>query len=304
MNRLFSVTRRRPHIVDLSTPRQQPDIPTQDGYRISVALNFDAVFSDIIDSTNVGFLDSNVNQHALDVQNRPGKVRIVFDPDTYALPLLGQTGTAATVSAFGAGVSTLTGLTGMTVDSVGRYLTVSGADTAGNNGTFLIVTHNSATSVDIANPAGAAGDANNGSIIWAEQASNIVDTKSFWMRLQPLVGGAPSGPPGAPTLVLPDQSNHGLGIVVIEGSAPSGADSGDALQLDLPRLMDDFTVHNREAATSLFVSMEFEGAEKEFKGGELSPVTLSYTGTQGSLFVRGGGATAEFSASFTSVFPR
>ena len=304
MNRLFSVTRRRPNIVDLSTPRQQPDIPTQDGYRISVATNFDSIFSDIIDSTNVGFLDRNVNQAVLDVQNRPGQIRIVFDPDTFSLPLLSQEGTAATVSAFVAGVATFTGLTGMTADSVNRYLTISGAGTAGNNGTFQIVAFNSATSVDVANPAGAAGDANNGSIVWAEQAANVDDTKPFWMRLQPLVGGSPSGSVGAATLVLPDSANHGLGITVIQGDAPDAADVTGSQQLDLPRLMNDFQLHNREAATDLYVAMEFEGPEKKFAGGEATPTNVSYEGTQSQLFVRGDGADVEFSASFTSVFPR
>ena len=304
MNRLFSVTRRRPNIIDLSTLRQQPEIPTQDGYRISVATNFDGTFSDIIDSTNVGFLDRNVDRAVLDVQSRPGQVRIVFDPDTYTLALLGQTGSAATVDAFGAGVSTITGLTGMTAASVGHYLTITGANTAGNNGTFLITVHNSATSVDIANAAGASPDANDGSIVWSEQLANIVDTKPFWMRLQPLVGGTPSGSPGAPTLVLPDSANHGLGIIIIQGLAPSGADVTESLQLDLPRLMNDFQLHNREAATDLFVAMEFEGAEKRFAGGEPTPTNISYDGTQSQLFVRGGGATADFSASFSSVFPR
>jgi len=301
MNRLFSVTRRRPHIVDLSTPRLVE--AGQTGYRIKVASNFDAPMATIITTQRNGFLDRNVNQAVLDIQNRPDQIRMVFDPDTYTQPLLGQSGAAATVSAFGAGVSTLTGLTGMTAGSVGHYLTITGAATAGNNGTFLITVFNSATSVDVANVAGGSPDANDGSISWSEQLADIVDTKPFWLQFFPMIG-AGEGTPGAPTLVLPDSANNGLGIVVIEGTAPSGADSGDALQLDLPRLMDDFTVHNREGATSLFVSMEFEGAEKEFKGGTLSPVSLSYTGTQSQLFVRGGGATAEFSASFTSVFPR
>lgn len=306
MNRLFSVTRRRPNIIDLSTPRQQPNIPTQNGYRLLVATNFDGVFSTIINSTNVGFLDRNVNQAVLDVQNRPGQVRIVFDPDTYTQTLLGQTGSAATVSAFGAPVSTMTGLTGMTAASVGHYLTVTGADEPGNNGLFLITVLNSATSVDIANADGVFPDGNSGSIVWSEQTANIDDTKHFWMRLQPLVGGTPSGPPGAPTLVLPDSANHGLGIVVIQGTAPNGADVTESLQLDLPRLMNDFHLHNREGGggTDLFVAMEFEGPEKLFAGGEPTPINISYEGTQSQLFVRGGGGTAEFSASFSSVFPR
>lgn len=83
--------------------------------------------------------------------------------------LVGQTGAAATVAAFGAGVATITGLTGMTANSVGNFLTISGAATVGNNGTFLIITFNSATSVDISNATGASPDANDGAIVWTER---------------------------------------------------------------------------------------------------------------------------------------
>ncbi len=83
MNRLFSVTRRRPHIVDLSTPV----VAGVDGYRLKWAANFDGVFAAIITSTNVGFLDSNVNRNVLETQPTTGTyVRIVFDPTTYSIP--------------------------------------------------------------------------------------------------------------------------------------------------------------------------------------------------------------------------
>ena len=95
-------------------------------------------------------------------------------------PVTGQTGAAASVGAFGAGVSTMTGLTGMTADSVGRFLTVSGAATGGNNGTFLIITFNGATSVDVSNVAGGSPDANDGSIVWAEREPySLLDDLDF-----------------------------------------------------------------------------------------------------------------------------
>ena len=91
------------------------------------------------------------------------------ESSSFGEPLTGQSGAAASVSAFGAGVATISGLTGMTADSVGNFLTISGADTAGNNGTFLIITFNSATSVDVSNAAGGSPDANDGSISWTER---------------------------------------------------------------------------------------------------------------------------------------
>jgi len=84
-------------------------------------------------------------------------------------PVSGQTGSAANVTTVAAGVATITGLTGMTAQSVGSFLTLSGAASGGNNGTFLIITYNSATSVDVSNSAAVASDGNNGSITWTER---------------------------------------------------------------------------------------------------------------------------------------
>jgi len=77
-------------------------------------------------------------------------------------------GTAATISSITGGVVTLTGLAHQVATQVGSYITISGAATAANNGTFKILSYVSATSITIANINGVAGDANNGSIIWSE----------------------------------------------------------------------------------------------------------------------------------------
>lgn len=63
----------------------------------------------------------------------------------------------------------VTGLTGMTSESIGRFLTISGAGSAANNGTFLISEYNSETSVTVYNTLGVTSDANNGSISWTER---------------------------------------------------------------------------------------------------------------------------------------
>ncbi|MDX2052736.1 MAG: hypothetical protein SFV15_10120 [Polyangiaceae bacterium] len=47
------------------------------------------------------------------------------------------------------GLSTVTGLAGMTTDAVGRYLTIAGATASGHNGTYKITSRVSATSVVI-----------------------------------------------------------------------------------------------------------------------------------------------------------
>ena len=84
-------------------------------------------------------------------------------------PVTGQAGTAATVSSVASGIATITGLLGMSVASVGRYLTLSAAAVSANNGTFVITEYVSATSVKIANAAANSVDGNNGTIDWVEQ---------------------------------------------------------------------------------------------------------------------------------------
>src|SRR5579885_2519952 len=120
----------------------------------------------------MGFSRQNALDQALDIAGSYTQTQTLTEADEaagFGAPIAGQTGSAATISAFSGGVSTITGLTGMTAQSVGRFLTMSGAANAGNNGTFLIITFNSATSVDISNAAGVFPDANSGSLVWTER---------------------------------------------------------------------------------------------------------------------------------------
>jgi hypothetical protein len=85
----------------------------------------------------------------------------------------GQSGTAASIGGVIAAEQTVTGLTGMTAGSVGRFLELSNAASAENNGVFLITAYNSPTSVNIRNPLGTVGaDGNNPNIIWSERIVN------------------------------------------------------------------------------------------------------------------------------------
>lgn len=206
MNRLFSIRRRRPNIVDLDTPK----IAGVDGYRLKWAQNFDDMFADILTSTNVGFIDDNVNRMVIEGQPVQGKVRIVFDPDTYS----------------------------------------------------------------------------------------ITDTSAFWLKFVPVTGGV-EGTPGAPTLVLPSTANHGVGIVVIAGTAPSAG----PLQLDLPRIMQDIRFVNQDGANNLLVASE-EGGPQYAILPEVGEQTYGLMGTQGTIYVQGESGDVDFSASFTTAFPR
>lgn len=86
-----------------------------------------------------------------------------------ATAVVGQTGAAASITTVSGGKATVTGLTGMTAGSVGRQLTISGAASGGNNGTFYIAEYVSATSVKVTNGSAVASDASNGSITWTEK---------------------------------------------------------------------------------------------------------------------------------------
>lgn len=81
MDRLLSITRRRPHIVDVSTPY----VAGVGSYRLKWQVNFDQAETTFITCAPAGFCDVNVNRQVLHVSPSPG-VRIVFDPTTYSIP--------------------------------------------------------------------------------------------------------------------------------------------------------------------------------------------------------------------------
>lgn len=132
---------------------------------------------------------------------------------------------------------------------------------------------------------------------------SITDENSFWVQLFHVPAGGPEAAVSAPSLVLPESAHRGIGIVTIKGNAPNAA-AGSALQLDLPGMMQDFRVFNQTAAAAyLFVSTEEDGPEQEVRPPPASPYT-SLMASQGSIWVRGGGAVVPFSATFTRSFPR
>jgi hypothetical protein len=79
-----------------------------------------------------------------------------------------QTSSSASIYNVNNGIATVNGLSNMTMASVGRILTISGAATSANNGNWIISNWNSSTSVNICNVNAVQGDANNGSITWKE----------------------------------------------------------------------------------------------------------------------------------------
>jgi len=89
--------------------------------------------------------------------------------------IAGQSGASASVEA-GAPVRQMrvTGLTGMTSDSVGRYLYLTNASALPNDGLFPILNYVDAETVDVLNPAGVIPDSNNGNLVWNEQSLTVI----------------------------------------------------------------------------------------------------------------------------------
>jgi len=101
------------------------------------------------------------------------------EPLQYGSRIPGQIGFTASI--INSGVVTISGLSGMTDQSVGRFLTLFGATNSNNNGTFLITLFNSPTSVDIKND-NAVNDLNNGHINWIERKSYSLEDDLNYIR--------------------------------------------------------------------------------------------------------------------------
>lgn len=140
-------------------------------------------------------------------------------------------------------------------------------------------------------------------IVFDPATYSIPDTKSFWLELFHVAAGGAETQISAPSLILPDSAHHGIHQVTIHGDAPNAADSTGSLQLDLPRLMGDFRIHVETVDRNLYVATEQDGAEQQLRP-DTFPQSSNFSSTQGSLWVRGGGAVVTFSAIFTTAFPK
>lgn len=144
-------------------------------------------------------------------------------------------------------------------------------------------------------------------IVFDPTSYGITDTSSFWLQFSQITGGSQTLV-SAPTLILPDSANKGQGNVTIAGTAPSGGASANSLQLDLPFVFQNFQITNTAtpavSGTVLYVSTEAGGPEMAVGPGLGFPGYQTIWGAQPSIWVRGGGATCTFSATFTLAFPR
>jgi hypothetical protein len=83
------------------------------------------------------------------------------------------TGASGQTSTFSTPVLTLTNLQGMSPGVVGQWITISGSSHSGNNGTFLILSYVSSSSVTIYNTGGVASDT--GPLTWSLVRDSALD---------------------------------------------------------------------------------------------------------------------------------
>ena len=96
------------------------------------------------------------------------------NPNTVDSPISGQSGSTASIVAGAAvGQMRVSGLTNMTVASVGRFLQLSGTASAANAGSFEIAAFVDAATVDATNAAAVVPDGNNGAIAWQEATRTV-----------------------------------------------------------------------------------------------------------------------------------
>jgi hypothetical protein len=122
----------------------------------------------------------------------------------------------------------------------------------------------------------------------------------FWLKLARYDGSSETYV-SPPTLLLPHDANHGVGVITIAGTAPSGASVANSTQIDLPCIVENLRFAN-EGGNPLFVAFEPGGAETKVVAGQ--DTFVGYRGTPSSILVRGAGGTTTFSATMTRAFPR
>lgn len=139
------------------------------------------------------------------------------------------------------------------------------------------------------------------------QPSNygLSDTSYFWLKLVYVnsAGAEMTNPaPSAATLVLPPYvGNEQSGF---NATAPSGLSLANSLRIDLPRQMSNFRLRNLSTTIPLYAAFQEGGPEVIVPGQASSQESIGFDGMVSSIWVRGYGGTAAFSAQFTYANPR
>lgn len=130
----------------------------------------------------------------------------------------------------------------------------------------------------------------------------ITDAGPFWIRMKQLNSAGGTVATSPPVLVVPESERHQKTRIIIKGTAPSAADITGSLWIYLPFGAANLFVQNQEGTTHMFVAMNTLGPETELAPDAL-PEFPTYEGVVEQLIVRGGGATAVFSAHFDYANP-
>lgn len=155
----------------------------------------------------MGASRDNLLEQSIDIggtTNQAQDLVLSEEPLGLGARVAGQIGSAASLIAFSSGLVTVDGLTGMTTNSDGRFLTISGAATPANNGTFEIVAFLSPTSVQIRNASATVPDGYNGGISWIERNGYMLEDDLNYARTdRKLIKGTPNWYDDAPTYTRP-----------------------------------------------------------------------------------------------------
>ena len=144
-------------------------------------------------------------------------------------------------------------------------------------------------------------------IVFNPATYGLDDNVVHWLWLFHVDAVGVETPVSAATLLLPDASlflSRGQGHIVVTGAAPNAVDVTHALQLDFPRLMTDWRVHNTDGSKSAFIAFEEGGSEYELQAPSAIPQLSTYQATSGSCWVRGSGGAVNLTIAATVANPR
>jgi len=155
-------------------------------------------------TTRPGTLDQSLDVGGSD--NINSSKNLAEEPLKLGEPVSGQSGSAASITTLDGTLATITGLSGITDDSVGRFITISGAASAVNNGTFFIREIVSASSLKYEYTSAVAPDANNGSISWVEREPYTLEDDLNFERTDRAQIKGTTYDADVPTYIRPDDT--------------------------------------------------------------------------------------------------
>lgn len=223
----------------------------------------------------------NALDQALDIAgslSQSQNMTITDEPNFLGALVIGQSGTSATISNFASNISTITGLTGMTALSVGKFLTISGANIVGNNGNFLIIAYHSSSSVDISNSSGNSSESNNGSLMWQERGPYTLQDDINYIRTdRKLIKGTTNWYDNIPTYQRP----NAIGTSIPTNLTNIAGNTTDAVAYTFSKAFYGQTISISDGYTILSSPSNFKHADSVNKTGipcfDLAPFINDWT---------------------------